>query len=528
MKRVRTKAIGSVLVGLALVAAGCGGSDTEDTSTAATVDAGVSAGVKEASSGTTATTVPEPTSMDDWEALWATQRQAIVDRVKENGWGKSADGKTVTGPEGFTIDLSTCPAGWSDTEGVTPTEVKVGQAIPLSGTFADYGNIAKGVTTMLDHYNAEGAFKDSNGVNRKATYVFKDDGYDPARTVPLVDELIDSEKVFAVITLGSAPGFKVYEKLNQRCIPMPFEQSGHPAWGDPVNHPWTTGLQIAYTTEAILWGNFIEEHAAEFGDGDITVAALQINNDFGKSYDAGFKAWLAQSPLKDRIKYKTETIEAAAPTVTDPMTTLAADSPDVFIGMLAGTACTQLITEAAANGMKEDVKYLFQPSVCSASSFVGKDKVGGDGSASDGWWIVNGGVKDLNGATYDDDAFILWGREILQEAGIDPKSSGSLGSGLQWGFAIVQSLIIAGDLPGGLTRTNFITAVRAFDMTNPMLLPGIGFNLNGNADAYMIEGGKYQKYDAVAQGWVDQSEVIDLSGKSKNCHWDLASSSCKA
>ncbi len=437
------------------------------------------------------------------------------------GWRQDRDR-----PRRLRDRLAACPAGWSNTEGLTDTEIKIGQAIPLSGTFADYGNVAKGLDVVLKHYSGEGFFKDSNGKTRSVNYIFKDDGYDAARTVPLVDELIDSDKVFALITLGSANGFKVYDKLNQRCIPHPFEMSGHPAWGDPVNHPWTTGLQLAYNTEAVLWGNFIEEHAAEFGDGDITVAALQINTDFGKSYDAGFRAWLAQSPLKDRIKYKTETIEAGAPTVTDPMTTLAADSPDVFIGMLAGTACTQLITEAAANGMKEDVKYLFQPSVCAASSFVGKDKVGGDGSVTNGWWIVNGGAKDLNDAANDSDACIVWSRDLLKAAGIDPKSSGSLGSGLIWSFAVVQSLKVAGELPGGLTRSNLMLAIRTLDMTNPMILEGINFAMDGNDDAYFIEGGKYQQYDSVKQGWVDQSGAIDLNGKSGNCAWDLAASTC--
>ena len=35
--------------------------------------------------------------------------------------------------------------------------------------------------------------------------VLKDDGYDAARTIPLVDELIDSVKVFAIETAGSPP-----------------------------------------------------------------------------------------------------------------------------------------------------------------------------------------------------------------------------------------------------------------------------------------------------------------------------------
>ena len=46
--------------------------------------------------GPPATTAPaaQPTSMDEWEALWAKQRDAIVKRIKDNKWGKSADGKT--------------------------------------------------------------------------------------------------------------------------------------------------------------------------------------------------------------------------------------------------------------------------------------------------------------------------------------------------------------------------------------------------------------------------------------------------
>ena len=49
--------------------------------------------------------------------------------------------------------------------------------------------------------------------------------------------------------------------------------------------------------------------------------------------------------------------------------------------------------------------------------------------------------------------------------------------------------MIAGQLHGGLTRTNLMLAQRAMDMTNPMFtLPGVKFNMNGNKDAYLLEG----------------------------------------
>ena len=46
--------------------------------------------------------------MEEWEALWTKERAAVVKRIKNNKWGVSADGKTLTGPEGFTVDLSAC------------------------------------------------------------------------------------------------------------------------------------------------------------------------------------------------------------------------------------------------------------------------------------------------------------------------------------------------------------------------------------------------------------------------------------
>jgi branched-chain amino acid transport system substrate-binding protein len=463
--------------------------------------------------------------MEEWEALWADERAAIVERIESEGFGLSADGKTLTGPEGFTIDLSTCPSGWSNTEGLTDTQIKIGHTTALSGTLADYGNIAKAMELTFAHYNELGTFTDSEGKARTIQLIVKDDGYDSARTIPLVDELIDAEKVFAMWTLGSPNTLKTYDKLNQRCIPQPFSMTGHPAWGDPVNHPWTTGLQMAYNTEAVLWGAFIEERLEEFG-GQAKVAALVMNNDFGKAYDSGFKAFLAQSPQAANIDYVTEIIEPQAPTIKDPMTTLAAEQPDVFIAMTAGTSCTQAITEAAENGMKDQVPYLFQPSVCKSASFVGKDKVGGDGSASDGWWIIGGGAVDFNADATTGEPFVDFGRELLSEAGNDYHTSGSFGCGFIFSWAAVQALQIAGELEGGLTRTNLILAIRSMDMTHPLFLEGIKFNNNGNADAYFVEGSDIAQYDAAGQQWKQEGAIIELSGASGLCAFDQSSGLC--
>jgi branched-chain amino acid transport system substrate-binding protein len=536
MKRY-VKTWGIALVGLSAVAAACGGesggsaaTDTTAEGSATTEAGGATTTTAKNSTATTSSgSTEQPATLDEWEALWETERAEVVEKVKDGKFGKSADGTKVTGPEGFTIDLSKCPPSWSDTEGLTDTEIKIGHTTALSGTLADYGNIAKGAQVVFDKINAAGGFPDSTGKSRKLTWIVKDDGYDATRTIPLVDELIDSEKVFAMITLGSPNTMKTYDKLNERCIPQPFSMTGHPAWGDPVNHPWTTGEQMAYNTEAVLWGSFIEERLDELAPdgGKVTVASLVMNNDFGKSYDGSFKDFLAQSDVKDRIEYVSETIEPQAPTVTDPMTTLASRDPDVFISMVAGAPCTQSIVEAAQNGLKESAKYLFQPSVCKGQSFVGKDKVGGDGEASDGWWVVGGGVKALDSPKYDDDPWVKDARDTLAAGGIDWKVAPTSLTGNRFAWNVEQALRIAGALDGGLSRTNLIVALRSMDMTAPFLLPGAQFNMNGNTDAYFTEASELATYNAGTQTWDIQGELIELSGKSKPCAWDQSAGVCR-
>jgi branched-chain amino acid transport system substrate-binding protein len=532
MRRKRNTTIVAGLVSLAMLGAACGGDDSGDSASSTTAAASTSASSTTAAgaASTSTTAGPTPTSLAEWEALWAKQRDAIVKRIKDNGWGKSADGKTLTGPGGWTVDLSKCPAGWSDTEGVTDTAIKIGQAIPLSGTYADYGNLGRGIEFLYGYYNDQGLFKDVNGKTRRVEYTMKDDGYDPARTIPIVDEFLDSDKSFAVWTLGSPPTFKTYEKVNQRCVPQPFAMTAHPAWGDPVNHPWTTGaVQLTYTTEGLLWAAFIEQHIDEFPtDRKIKVAALVQNNDFGKSYDASFKAAVASSPkLKDRIDFISETIEAGAPTVTDPMTTLAAKSPDVFISMLAGAQCTQIIVEAAQNGMDNTAKYRFTSQGCAGSSFVGKDKVGGDGSAAEGWLAVSPGIKDVRDPAYANDAYVTWVKDAMKAKGLDPITTPTLGSGLNYAFPAVQALAIAGQLPGGVTRSNYMLAIRTIDMTSPMLLAGLPLHMDGLNDSYIVQGGVFTRWDAAKQTFVAQGNVVSLDGKEKNCFWDQAAAICK-
>jgi branched-chain amino acid transport system substrate-binding protein len=296
--------------------------------------------------------------------------------------------------------------------------------------------------------------------------------------------------------------------------------TGHPAWGDPVNHPWTTGSLLSYSTEAILWGNWIKANLAD--DLPVKVAGLVMDNDFGLAYEEAMSAWVEDNPdvISEFIPVRHD---PAAPTLTNEVTTIASYDPDVFISMTTGNACLLAIQEVEKAGLRETLSAAFTSSVCKGiEAFMVPA-----GEASDGWWIVGGGQKDLADANDDDDdIFINFLNEYLLSEGLDPSIS-LLGSGVFYAFGQVEGLKIAAELPGGLNRTNFILALRSLSVKHPMLLDGITFAVDGNADAYYIEGSDISQFDYATKSWTQVGDLVDLNGSSPNCAWDKDNGGCK-
>ncbi|MFN0028878.1 MAG: ABC transporter substrate-binding protein [Acidimicrobiales bacterium] len=530
------------LLTLAVVSTACAGSDKPDqaASTTVTPTTGTTAPAEPTVPSTTAASTippsttttawaarptpaifsgPAPATMEEWQALWQNQRQAIVTKIKAGGYGIAPDGRSALIADGYTIDLSKCGTGWSNTEGLSDTEIRIGHTTALTGPDAQYGKITTGWQAYLGAVNQSG-ITDSTGKTRRFNLVIKDDVNDPSRTITAVNELIDREKVLAVITLSTLGTFGTYDTLNTRCIPQPIAPSAHPAFGDPTKHPWTSAEPLALNTEALLWGAYIEAHADELRavDGKITIAALAANNDFGKSFDGGLRTWLQQSPIAADVEIHSEYVQSGQANIATTMASLAGRAPEIFIAMTGTNGCTQAVREASVHGIKDIAQQLFLPSTCRTNALVGSDKVG---NASDGWLSFDDGIKVLGGASADGDPWATQTRTLLDTNGLDWRSSPLyfLGAG-GWAWTTEQLFRIASELEGGLTRVNLMVALRNLDMTAPFLPPGARYNLDGNRDAYLIESGQVVRYNAADQVFYREGELMELSGRTPPCIWE--------
>src|SRR5215471_4357692 len=90
--------------------------------------------------------------------------------------------------------------------GITANTIKIGGTFPLTGFASLYKTIPAAEKAYYDYVN------DHGGVNgRKINFTILDDAYDPSKTVPLAQQLVQQDKVFAVVgSLGTAPGLATW------------------------------------------------------------------------------------------------------------------------------------------------------------------------------------------------------------------------------------------------------------------------------------------------------------------------------
>ncbi|HEX4112839.1 MAG TPA: ABC transporter substrate-binding protein [Stellaceae bacterium] len=348
------------------------------------------------------------------------------------------------------------PAAWAENApGVTATEIKIGQTQPYSGPAEIFGAVGKAEQAYFRMIDAQG------GVNaHKIVLVSRDDGYDPAKTMDLTKQLIETDKVAAIFSIqGARQNLAIRDYLNQRGIPQLFTVTGADIAGDFRHFPWTIGGTPLYRIEAQIYGRriLIDQPNAK-------VAVLYQNDDFGKSYIIGLQQVFHES--FDKRVVKIASYEPGAASIATQLKTLHDSGADVLITAATAKHATQAIAGVYDLGWHPTHYITFTAQSVSVLAPAGLDKAKGLISATsymdpgDPRWTDDGSLKPYN----DFVAKYLPG---------DNPANAYFLTGYILAQAMVQVLKQCGD---DLSRVNIMRQAANLKSFHPVgLLPGVSF-----------------------------------------------------
>src|SRR5476649_2545335 len=225
-------------------------------------------------------------------------------------------------------------------DGASDTEIKIGNTNPYSGPASAYAAIGKTIATYWKSVNEAG------GVNgRKVNFISLDDGYSPPKTVEVVRQLVEQDKIFALFqSLGTPCNTAIHKYMNTKKVPQLYVATGASKWGDTKNFPWTMGYQPDYHTEGVIYAKHILANVK-----DPKIGVLMQNDDYGKDYWNGLREGLGKDVAKI---VKHATYEVTDPTVDSQIIQLKDSGANVFFNISTPKFAAQAIRKAGDIGWK--------------------------------------------------------------------------------------------------------------------------------------------------------------------------------
>lgn len=171
--------------------------------------------------------------------------------------------------------LAAMPAAWA--QGVTPTEIMVGQTSSFSGAIA--GQVkeqTEGAKLYIEWVNANG------GVHgRKIRLESLDDGFDPKRAAQNARTLIDKGVFALFLTRGTPQNEAILPVLKETGTPLVAPSTGANVMHQPVN-PLVFNVRARYQAEA-------ERAILQLtSQGMSRIAIVHVNDSFGKDCLVGY------------------------------------------------------------------------------------------------------------------------------------------------------------------------------------------------------------------------------------------------
>jgi len=374
------------------------------------------------------------------------------------------------------LALATVAAGAASETGVTSTQVTIGGTTPLSGPASAYQSVAKGAAAYFRYANAKG------GVNkRKINYIYKDDAYDPSKTVDATRELVSQDKVFAIFnSLGTDQNLATRAYLNALKVPQLFVASGATTFGnDYKKYPYTIGYQPNYRAEGTIYGRYVLKHAPK-----ARIGVLYQNDDYGKDLLAGLQRGLGAKAglVKSKQSYNVDD-----PDVQSQIAKLKAAKVNTLMVFATPKFAIQAYVYARKLSWKPLV---YMNAVSSAANIMGLSTAATNKKQTEGTISIVF-LKDPTDPAWRNNSGMKLYRSIMKKyKGGNPNDVYAV-YGMSVAHTFVAALQKAGKNP---TRAGIVKAADSLNVTNdPFLLPGISVKTSAT-DHFPLDQAKLQRY----------------------------------
>ena len=355
---------------------------------------------------------------------------------------------------GLAVPAAGVPVG---TPGVTGHQILIGGTVPLSGQASAFGAVGPSANAYFKYVNAHGGV-----YGRKIRYLYRDDGYDPARTLEETRRLVEQDKVFAIFnTVGTEHTLAIRGYLNALGVPEVFAGTGASAVGRGYKrYPWTMGYLPSFAGEGAIYGRYVVKHRPR-----ARIAVLYENSDYGQDLLRGLRRGLGKHAKQIVAKASYEVTDSS---VESQIAKLRASHADTFMLFALPTYAIGSFVSAYKLGW---FPRFFVSAVSIEPGIMSIARSNTHGRETNGA-LSFAFVKDPTSPVWARDPAVALYRRILKRylPGSSPKNVYNW-YGMTVAYSMVDALRHAGRSP---TRAGLLhAATHMNERSNPFLLPGV-------------------------------------------------------
>ncbi len=337
--------------------------------------------------------------------------------------------------------------------GAADIEMKIGNIMPYTGAFSEYGATGRAEAAYFQMIDDQG------GVNgRKIKFISLDSGSDTGKAVALAHELVEQDQVLATVGIWGTPAnLAIRPYMNERKVPQLFVAT-ESAFDDPEHFPWTMGFQASKRTEGLVYAQYILRNKP-----GAKVAILYANDPSGDEWRQGIRDGLGAKA--SAMIVKDAAFEYSDPAAFDAQVVALKNSgADVFMNLAVGRLSTRAIRKAYDIGW-HPLQFIPNASL-SVAAFLepaGLQKAAGI--------ITNARSKSWSKPQSRQDpavrAFLEWMRKYNPDASLRDAHN-------VYGYEVAQTLVeVLKKCGADLTRANVMKQAASLDLELGMLSPGI-------------------------------------------------------